>query len=285
MNRLKIATSYNKSFIETDRPQPLTDKKIEGLIQDILSGKLETDISDSVYVNFKKEMESWLQSSKLNNIVNLDSFTRTDICIGCTQFIDSLYMQGPVQVLQGDYRYHIRLGNTFTTVDKLIQKIPLIIALPFPSTGDIHEGMKLILDTCLEKDIPVHIDGAWVTCCRNINFNFNHPAIISVAISLSKGLGLGWNRIGLRWTRNKRPDAISIMNDFHMNNRALVMIGLHFLRNLKTDHLWINHASRYYQICKDFDLMPTNSIYLALQDGQPVGVSPLIRYLENNEIN
>lgn len=66
-----------------------------------------------------------------------------------------------------------------------------------------------------------------------------------------------------------------------MNNRALAMIGLHFIRNLTPDHLWSTHTDRYYKVCKDFDLTPTNSIYLALQDGQPVGVSPLIRYLEN----
>lgn len=285
MERVRIAITYTDNFIEIDRPQPLSDNKIERLIQDVLVGKLETDISDTVYDNFKKETMQWLQSSQLNNITGLNSFSRTDICIGCTQFIDSLYMKGPVQVLHGDYRYHTRLGNISVSSGELTEKIPLIIALPFPSTGDIHEEMNLILDDCLNKSIPVHIDGAWITCCRDINFDLTHPAINSIAISLSKGLGLGWNRIGLRWSRMKINDAITIMNDFRMNNRALAMIGLHFVRNLQPDHLWITHAERYYKICKDFNLTPTNSIYLALQNGLPVGVSPLIRYLENNEIN
>jgi hypothetical protein len=106
-------------------------------------------------------------------------------------------------------------------------------------------------------------------------------AIRSVGISLSKGLGLGWNRIGLRWTKTTKTDAITIMNDFHMNNRALVMIGLHFIRNLSSDYLWLTHGERYYKVCRDFNLLPTRSIYLAMRNGQPVGVSPLIRYLEN----
>jgi hypothetical protein len=106
-------------------------------------------------------------------------------------------------------------------------------------------------------------------------------AIRSVGISLSKGLGLGWNRIGLRWTKTTKTDAITIMNDFHMNNRALVMIGLHFIRNLPSDYLRLTHGERYYKVCRDFNLLPTRSIYLAMRNGQPVGVSPLIRYLEN----
>jgi hypothetical protein len=141
--------------------------------------------------------------------------------------------------------------------------------------------MKELLDEAKNKNIPVHIDGAWVTCCRDITFDFSHPSIKSVAISLSKGLGLGWNRIAVRWTREEVPDAITIMNDFKMNNKALVIIGLHFIRQLPPDYLWKTYGDTYYKICKDFNLTPTNAIYLALRNNQPVGLSPLIRYVTN----
>jgi hypothetical protein len=191
-------------------------------------------------------------------------------------------MQGPVQVLRGDYRYHERLGLAYVKdVGSLIPDIPLIIAMPFPSIGAPHQDMEEILYECKIKNIAVHIDGAWLSCCRNITFDFSHVAIRSVGISLSKGLGLGWNRVGLRWTRQTTPDSVTIMNDFHMNNRAVVMIGLHFIRNLPVDYLWKKHGTNYLKVCKDFNLTPTHSIYLALRNGSPVGVSPLIRYLEN----
>jgi hypothetical protein len=156
--------------------------------------------------------------------------------------------------------------------------------MPFPKVGAPHPDMKEILDECVLKNIAVHIDSAWISCCRDVDFDYSHPAIRSVGISLSKGLGLGWNRIGLRWTKDTKADSIVIMNDFHMNNRALAMIGLHFVRNLPTDYLWLTHGNQYYKVCKDFNLIPTRSIHLALKDGHPVGVSPLIRYLENADI-
>lgn len=282
MRALRIAPTYSSDFLEVDRPSPLVDNLIENTIQDVLSGKLDRDISDEVYINFKKEMQHWLLSSTINNIRGLSEFPRIDIINGCTQFIDNIYMQGSVQTINGDYRYHQRLGlGVITCVGNLQPKIPLILSMPFPSTGAPHLQLSDILNECLEKDIPVHIDGAWATCCRDVSFDALHPAITSVGISLSKGLGLGWNRIGLRWTRHSGPDSVTIMNDFHMNNRALVMIGLHFVRNFPADYLWNKHGFRYYQVCKDFGLVPTKSIYLALRDGQPVGVSPLVRYLEN----
>jgi hypothetical protein len=282
VKREKIAQSYDEKWLEVDRPQPLSDNKIESLISDVLSGKLDKDISDTVYDNFKQEVERWILSSPFNSLSGLEMFNRKDIINGCTQFIDNLYMQGPVQVITGDYRYHERLGLAYVKdVGSLVPDIPLIVAMPFPSIGAPHPDMTEILNECKVKNIAVHIDGAWITCCRDVTFDFNHEVIRSVGVSLSKGLGLGWNRIGLRWTNDSVLDSISIMNDFNMNNRALAMIGLHFIRNLPSDYLWFTHGERYYKVCRDFSLLPTKSIYLALRNEQPVGVSPLIRYLEN----
>jgi hypothetical protein len=286
MNRMRIAPEYSTDYLEIERPSPLSDLRIEQLISDVMTGKMDSNITDSVYIDFKKETTNWIFNSKLNQLTGFDSFERVDIINGCTQFIDNLYMKGPVQVLRNDYRYHDRLGLAYIKdVGSLIPDVPLIIAMPFPSIGAPHHDMEEILDEAKNKRIDVHVDGAWVTCCRGVVFDLSHPSIKSVAISLSKGLGLGWNRIGLRWTRQSNPDSVTIMNDFHMNNRALAIIGLHFIRNLPPDYLWNVHGDRYKKICNDFDLTPTNSIYLALRNGQPVGVSPLIRYLENADIS
>jgi len=279
--KIKIAPEYDPKYLEVDRPQPLVDTRIESLIQDVMDGKIDKDITDSVYTNFKKEMTDWLFQSRLNKLSGFDSFNRVDIINGCTQFIDSIYMKGAVQTLKGDYRYHSRLNPdmVFSVPGYLRKDLPLIIAMPFPSTGDVHIEMKEILDEARDKGISVHVDGAWFTCCRGIDFDVSHSAIRSVGISLSKGLGLGWNRIGLRWTKDEQADSVTIMNDFNMNLRAPAMIGLHFLRNIAPDYLWTTYGDVYYKICNDFNLTPTKSIYLALKDNQPVGLSPLIRYV------
>ena len=279
MQRIKIAPNYSDEWLETDRPQPLTDSTIEALIEELLPHRWGYTATDELYTQFKQEMISWLFRSKLNTVTGFDNFDRVDIINGCTQYIDGLYMQCRPQTIPGDYRYHQRLNNWTTEPGELLHSRPLVIAMPFPSTGTVHSQMKEILDECLQKEIAVHIDGAWLTCCRDIVFDVGHPAIRSVGISLSKGLGLGWNRIGLRWTKSKMPDSVTIMNDFNMNMRAPVMIGLHFLQHLPPDYLWNKYGDIYYQICKDFNLTPTKSIYIAIKDNAPVGVSPLIRHV------
>jgi hypothetical protein len=280
MKRLRVAPKYSKQYLEIDRPQPLSDQKIESLIQEVLSGKIDNDITDHVYDNFKDEMLEWILNTK-NLIKGLHTFKRIDIMNGCTQFIDNIYMKGPVQTLIGDYTYHTRLNPDiiYSTPEYIRRDLPLILAMPFPNIGDIQENIVEILDDAHKKNVKVHIDGAWFSCSQGIVFDVSHPAIESVGISLSKGLGLGWNRIGLRLTKNAKADSITIMNDFNMNLRAPVMIGLHFLRNLPSGYLWNTYEESYYKICKDFDLTPTKSIHIALQNGNPVGVSPLIRNL------
>jgi hypothetical protein len=282
-NRIKIAPEYDAKWLEVERPQTLSDTRIESMIETLLPHKWGYDVTNGIYTQFKSEMQAWLFKSQLNSLSGFDQFNRVDIINGCTQFIDTVYMKGPVQIIKGDYRYHARLNPdiVYSVPGYLRPGLPLIIAAPFPSTGDLHVNMKEILDECLELAIPVHIDGAWITCSRDIVLDVGHSAIRSIGISLSKGLGLGWNRIGLRWTRDTNADAVTVMNDFNMNLRAATMIGLHFIQQLPPDYLWTTHGDRYRQICRDFDLEETRSIYLALRDGHPVGVAPLIRYLEN----
>jgi hypothetical protein len=276
---MRTALSYSKNYLQIFKPQPLIDSYLELLTNNVLSGQFKSEYIE--YSDFIIQCSNWIDSTTVNTLTGLGSYTRKDIIIGCTQYIDNLYMQGPVQTITNDYRYHNRLGlSTVTDVGNLIPNVPLIIAMPFPSTGDIHVSMKELLDECLNKDIPVHIDGAWISCCRNIVFDFSHPSIKSVGISLSKGLGLGWNRVGIRYTKEPVQDSISIMNDFSMNNRALITIAKYFMDNTKSDYLWYTHNINYSKVCKDFNLTETNCIYLALDDNQPVGISPLLRYLE-----
>ena len=279
MERLKIAPEYSDKWLEVDRPQPLCDNYLESLFEQTTTG-WPADHTLAGIDKFKHQASNWILSSKLNHLSGFDSFNRLDVIIGCTQFIDNIYMQCQPQVLDGDYRYHARLGNIFARPGLLQEGIPLIISMPFPSIGAVHTQMEDILDEARDKGISVHVDGAWLTCSRGIDFDVSHPSIKSVGISLSKGLGLGWNRIGLRWTKDQVSDSITIMNDFNMNCRMLSMVGSHVLTNVEPDYLWKTHGELNAKVCKDFNLTPSNAIHMAYtDDGRFVGLSPLLRYL------
>lgn len=282
---MTTATSYDSSWLQTNRPQPMYDKKIHKTLSKIFYSNPADN--HNLFNEFKDLFLFKLKNMKNNQIHGLDSFTNCDIIIGCTQFIDDLYIRlgDKLMTLENDYKYHVRLNPNikFYNLNNLEKNKELLISMPFPYYGDLHPDTNSILNKCYDLKIPVHLDCAWLGCCKDIIFDFSHPAIISMGMSLSKGLGLGGNRIGIRLTKNRLNDSISIMNDFNMNCQSLVHIGLEFLQTFELDYFWQKYGISYYQICKDFNLTPSKAIHLAInQNNNPVGIRPLLRFLSDH---
>lgn len=278
--RDSVNREYNEQWLQQDRPQPMYSSNINKFYDNFYQhNPVHTPDLDQ---QFKDTFVKWLNNHKYSSFTGLDAFKHKDIINGCTQFIDDLYQRcGTLQTFENDYKYHWRLNNdiVYATTDTLDPNKELLISMPFPFYGDVHPDMQEILDAAHEKNIPVHIDGAWISCIRDIEFDFDHPAIQTVGISLSKG-GMGGNRIGLRFARKRPEGAVTIMNDFNMNSQALVSMGIKFMEELGPEYFWTQYKDHYAKVCKDFDLQPTKAIHLASRDGKPVGVRPLLRCLQ-----
>jgi hypothetical protein len=289
-------STYDEYYLEKTKCRPFFDNHHKFLIQNIIDKKdynwnfLDDSYSEvkfegtlPVFKKFKSLFTQHITSSTLNNIVGLDSAIRLDIIQGCTQYIDNLHLKGEIQVLEKEYSYHHRLGKFIVgcTPNTIRPKVPLIISAPFSSIGKQRSDMNQILDTCAELSTPVHIDAAWLTAARNVNIDFSHPAIESFGVSMSKGYGTsGWNRIGLRWTKNNSEDSITLMNDNLQITAYPVVIANYILENTQADHLWNLHGANHIKICNDFGLTPSDTIHMTTKDNQVIGISPLLRYLE-----
>jgi hypothetical protein len=278
--RDSVKREYNEQWLQEDRPQPMYSSNINKFYDNFYQyNPVHTPDLDQ---QFKDTFVKWLDNHKYSSFTGLGAFKHKDIINGCTQFIDDLYQRcGTLQTFENDYKYHWRLNNdiVYATTDTLDPNKELLISMPFPFYGDVHPDMQEILDAAHEKNIPVHIDGAWISCIRDIEFDFDHPAIQTVGISLSKG-GMGGNRIGLRFARKRPEGAVTIMNDFNMNSQALVSMGIKFMEELGPEYFWTQYKDHYAKVCEDFDLQPTKAIHLASKDGRPVGVRPLLRCLQ-----
>jgi hypothetical protein len=271
---------YTKDWLQYDRPQPMYDASINILYKSVF--KEESINRENLVAEFKFEFIKYINSHSRSQFTGIDSFLHTDICIGCTQFIDDIYQRvgtNNVMIFENEYKYHWRLNNNikFVTLDTLDATKELIISMPFPACGDTHPLMDKILDRCWHLNIPVHIDGAWISCSKNITFNFDHPAIKTFAISLSKG-GMGNDRIALRFARLEPAGAITIMNKFNMNCKSLLHVGIKYMQDIGPEYFWQKYEDRYYKVCEDFNLVPTKAIHVAkTQNGSIVGVRPLLR--------
>ena len=280
----KISMEYSRALLQTHRPQSMYDSEAHSYITELTkSGENFADHPDKLFQSFKDSFHHWLLSSRLNSAKGLEAFPDRDIILGVTQYLDDLHMtKKSAVVLENEYKYHWRLFGDSLKIKKparLEAGDQLIISLPFSYYGDIHPEMESVLAICNEKNIPVHIDGCWFGCSRDIKFNFDQPCIQSAGFSLSKALGLGANRIGLRYCRRRWKGPVAVMNDFNMNIQAPVWIGLKFMRKFGADFWQKKYGEAYKKVCGDFQLRPTKAIHLAFDKNQPVGLRPLLRRL------
>ena len=271
-----------KDLLQYTRPQSMYDSEVHRFIGDITkSGDNFGDDPDTLWQDFKDKFHAWLLDSKLNNAKNLDKFPDRDIITGVTQYIDDIYQAKKfVKVLPNEYKYHWRLYGDVNTVESYYHLKPgnnLILSLPFPAYGDLHPDTDKILTWCHESAVDVHIDACWWGCSKDLEFDFDHPAIKSIGFSLSKALGLGANRIGVRYCRKRWNGPVSIQNDFNMCNQALVWMGTKFIDKFGSDFWWNKYGDTYKKICKELELTPTKAIHVAFDRDRMCGVRPVLR--------
>ena len=228
---------------------------------------------------FIGQANEWFQSTKLNNLSGWDKFTYMDIMLGCTHFIEATCLRHgwKIQHIPNEYLYYSVNGKRPTEIDQLKENIPLIISLPIWEYCDIHPEWDKILKICEERNINIHIDGAWFQSARNIEFDFDHPNIKSFGMSVSKGVDLQWNRIGLRWSRQKSIDSITLMNQYDQIHHTAITCGSYIMNNVEKDYAWNKYGEANKQIAELNSLQQTNSCHvLKNNDNNLWGIGKII---------
>lgn len=220
---------------------------------------------------FLERIDHWIRSHTMIRFRGLETFARRDAILGTTHQLDELHMQhgNRITTFDGEYKYHRRLTDftvrSISDRSQLVEGDVLVISCPSCITSGAFPGFTEILEHCLEMNIPVHVDGAWFGQCRNVDVDLSHPAIKSVSISLSKALGMGSQRIGIRYTRERVNGPIAIMNDFAYANVSDMWIGACMMDHFGVDFWWRNFSAEYSKVCRDFGLLEADSIHIGWQ--------------------
>lgn len=290
MNK-SIDWNFLQTKLQHGRWQPMYNSEIHRHLKS-LSQEPYPDWSDNLTQKYLDTFHLWIKSSQLNQLKGLDTFPHRDFCIGVTHSLDDLHIHygDRLVALDKEYKYHWRIRPQMKQkqVEDLAEGDVLVISLPFANSGGIHARMDDILKICEQKNIPLHIDSAWFGACRDICFDYSHPAIQSVSFSLSKGLGLGLYRSGIRYSKTRHPGPVTIVNDFKYYMMSSTWIGLKFMQSFSPDYLQNKYQSYYKEMCKHLNLKPSSTIFVAYkkyedQNYYPVGVRPILRWLSEGK--
>lgn len=248
---------------------------------------------------YRQTFDNWIHNSELNMVTGLDRFTRLDIISGTTQTFDEAYYRyrhRHLRVFRGEYAYHKRIKKDATFLDDypLSNNDYIIISAPFCSTGDIHPHFYHILEEATVLKVPVVVDCAYFGTCDGVDIDLNFPCIESVSFSLSKGLGLGDNRTGIRYSNYDDDLPICQQNDYGHLVLGAAKIGLYMMGKFSADHIAKKYKIYQEEVCKILDLTPTKCMHLALAnhdkenkyliDGKyhRVGIRDAVKFLSKN---
>jgi len=221
----------------------------------------------------KKILDEWFRSSKRNNLYGLDSMGCVDLTMGCTHFIESFIIgqQGldNFQILPDEYAYYNFLGKWGTNVGELKPKIPLIITLPNFNWADLRPDWQDVLTECEQKDIDIHIDAAWLTLSKDIEIDLAHPCIKSIGLGISK-YALQWNRVGLRYSKQRKMDSITIFNKFYIynTNDNLYDCASYCVERIPRDYMWDQYEKANLELCKKHDWKQTKLIHGVMDNNE-----------------
>ena len=218
---------------------------------------------------YRQTFDRWIDSSELNSVSGLDRFQRLDIISGTTQSFDEAYFRYKdrhLRIFRGEYAYHKRVNRDASFIDDspLSNNDYIIVSVPFCSTGGIHPRFYQLMEEATILKVPVVIDCAYFGTCYNLDIDLNFNCIESVSFSLSKGLGLGDNRTGIRYSNYKDEYPISQQNDYGHLILGAAKIGLYMMERFSPDHIPKKYKIYQEEVCNLLDLTPTNCIHLAL---------------------
>jgi len=229
------------------------------------------------------KLNAWFQSSRYNNLVGWQDLGCVDVTMGNTHYIESLILRlgwNGFQILNNEYAYYSFMGKWGVEVDALEPNKPLLITLPHFKWGGMRPEWPNILQACVAKNIDIHIDMAWVTLARNIEIDFSHPCIKSVGMSMSK-YNLQWNRVGLRYSKQRTMDSITMFNHYYQNsnNANLLTCADFMIDRIPRDYGWQTYQTTHQEICQQLNLQSTDLVHVAIDPTtiEQLGITPLLR--------
>ncbi|HVG17325.1 MAG TPA: aminotransferase class I/II-fold pyridoxal phosphate-dependent enzyme [Chitinophagaceae bacterium] len=215
----------------------------------------------------------WIQSSSLNRLEGISSFSNLSYVHGTSQAFDLFYAANNgrrFRCFKGEFIYHRlswRNNYSFKFIEdgELTASDAMVMSLPFSNTGNVHPDAERILSECEEKNIPVLIDCAYYGIARNIFFNLNYSCIKVITFSLSKIFyGLDRFRIGIRCKRNFDDDPIDVFNSYDMFNKPGAAVGLEFIKHYPADYNQQTYHAKQLEICAAHNLTASNCVIFGL---------------------
>ena len=118
-----------------------------------------------------------------------------------------------------------------------------------------------MIDDCDKLNVPVLIDCAYYSICKDLNFFLDRPCISGIAFSMSKAFyGAERLRIGMRCKRVYNDDPADFCTGMGIVSKIAAGVGLELCNNFDPDYNHNKYINKQLKICEELNIEATDCV-------------------------
>ena len=258
-NFKEIHEDYKYIFNGCTAPK---DRDITSFVHKLTIG----DIKDPIdFQQARQNVERWMATSDHMKLRNLDKFGAFNHSGGTVNCLESFISRCKENVyLAPKYYYFIGeicqgqgvgIRNAF---DGIEQKSHVLFE--FPSPWYDNETIISKIKEAKDKDCYIGLDLTWAPVATRA-FDLDLSIVDEVYFSMNKAWPISEIRPAWRWTKQMINDAIGIQHDWNYYHKIQPNIFFKLIEKFDVDHTKNKYQQNINDICKKFDLEPTEVLW------------------------
>jgi len=222
---------------------------------------------------FLSDYYAWIQQG--NQILGCGDYNTLAYSNGTTEAFDKFYQKHThrrLRLWRGEYYYHQIQRRELFTDFAWIDEEPVssgdvvVVSMPFADTGGIPTDYTKVMQECVDKEVPVLIDMAYISLTKNCTYDISYPCIETVTTSLSKVFPVEHMRIGIRMNRHNTDDTLDAYtnNAYPYVNTIGVHVGHRLIKQFEQNWVYNKWRNKQKEMCEQLDVQLSDCIIFGI---------------------
>ena len=242
--------------------QPPHSEEISKFVEHLKIGETSSPVQ---LLDAKEKIQAWINRSARINLKNFNSVNHFTVSNGVTESLSNVLCSNKVLYMNKKMYCHNRefLEDKNVTikdlhVENLDKNSTVLMELPSP-WYDTHTQIEII-KKAKQANCHVAIDLTWLPLV-DIDIELDLDLVDEIFFSMNKTWPIQQLRPAFRWSKKRINDSQTIGTEYGTYPKVPVNVFMKLIDQFEIDYTYNQHKTNHSNICKKFDLEPTEMLW------------------------
>lgn len=242
--------------------QPPHSEEISKFVEHLKIGETSSPVQ---LLDAKEKIQAWINKSTRINLKNFNSVNHFTVSNGVTESLSNVLCSNKVLYMNKKMHFHNRefLEDKNVTikdlhVDNLDKNSTVLMELPSP-WYDTHTQIEII-KKAKQANCHVAIDLTWLPLV-DIDIDLDLDLVDEIFFSMNKTWPIQQLRPAFRWSKKRINDSQTFDTEYGTYPKVPVNVFMKLIDQFEIDYTYNRHKTNHSNICKKFDLEPTEVLW------------------------